>query len=449
MSINYRTLFNDFLDGIVIIDENSSIIYEINPAVTRILGYKREQMVGKHYSLFFNNDEQSDKLFFEMQNYVVQSRQFLHADGKKRLFIDMTVSPIYSQNQSHIAVVIRDVTGQKITFERMRELNQMYIKNSSPEMLIFRSNAMKELYKLTLKLHNDRDTPVLIQGETGTGKEVIARMLHYGKEPNLQAPYIPVNCAAIPPELFESELFGYEGGAFTGSSKEGRLGKFELANGGTLFLDEIGDMPLAMQPKLLRVLQEREFYRVGGNKRIQVNLRIVAATNHNLAEQVTKGSFRQDLFYRINVAQLVIPPLRERKEDINALANLFLRQYSLKKKKRFKTFSQESMNRLLCYSWPGNVRELQNVIERLVLLHDETIVRENHLENLNFTSSPGYTSAAPLNFNKLKLPDDHFDLKSFERSIVKEALKKFGGNKTRTAEYLGLTRSALRSRLDE
>lgn len=447
MKTNYRTLFNDFLDGILIINESDFTIVETNPAVTRISGYRRETLIGRPLFTIFDDDEQSDDSF-NMQNYVVQARRCLHADGKTELYLDMTISRISDDVREQLVVVIRDVTGQKLSFDRIKEINRVYIKSSSPQTFLFRSNTMKELYKTTLKLHHDRDTPVLIQGETGTGKEVIARMLHFGRDNSYQAPYIPINCAAIPPELFESELFGYEGGAFTGSSKKGRLGKFELAKGGTIFLDEIGEMPLNMQPKLLRVLQEREFYRIGGSKSVKVELRIVAATNRNLEEQVREGSFRQDLFYRINVAQLILPPLRERKEDISPLANHFLREQSHKKKRRFKTFSQTAMERLLAYNWPGNIRELQNVIERLVLLNDDTIVRADHLGSLTLPA----TSALhpPIEeLNSFQLPDASFDLKAFERRIVKEALNKFDGNKTRTAQYLGLTRSALRSRLDE
>jgi two-component system, NtrC family, response regulator AtoC len=315
------------------------------------------------------------------------------------------------------------------------------------------SNKMREIRDLSEKLHNDRTLPVLIEGETGTGKEVAARMIHYGHG-DVTAPFVSINCTAIPPNLFETELFGYEEGAFTDAKKKGAMGKFELAQGGTIFLDEIGDLPLDIQPKLLRVLEERAIYRVGGLKKIELDIRVICATNQNLFQKVKQGKFREDLFYRLNVAYIRIPPLRERKEAIAPLAQLFLTQFAEKKNRQFRYLHTDAVKILEDCPWPGNIRELQNTIERVVLLYDDIEVRPEHLRFLTDMNGDLLSDASQCDGNvlqpgKIKLPPDKLDLKELEDEIVRKTLEKFDGNKTRTAEYLGLTRSALRSKLKE
>jgi transcriptional regulator with PAS, ATPase and Fis domain len=218
---------------------------------------------------------------------------------------------------------------------------------------------------------------VLILGESGVGKEMVANLIHETSD-RKNSPFIKVNCGAIPENLLESELFGYEGGAFTGAKKEGKMGLFELANKGTLFLDEIAEMPLALQVKLLRVLQEREVMRVGGVKPVAVNVRIIAATNRNLHEDVQKGNFREDLYYRLNVIPLSILPLRERREDILPLASYFIEQFNQKYLTK-KTLSAETAEAFELYNWPGNVRELQNIVERLIVMSDGDEIQHLHL----------------------------------------------------------------------
>jgi transcriptional regulator with PAS, ATPase and Fis domain len=286
----------------------------------------------------------------------------------------------------------------------------------------------------------------LIEGETGTGKEIIARMIHYG-EGNVDAPFITINCSAITPTLFESELFGYVEGAFTDARKKGRMGKFELAQGGTLFLDEIGDLPLDMQPKLLRALEAREIYRIGGTKRIKLDVRVICATNRELEKMVEENVFRRDLFFRLNVGRIYIPPLSERKEAIIPLALLFLEKYSKEKRKEFKAIHSDAENILYSHDWKGNVRELQNTIERIVLLYNDSELKPEHLNFLSPAEAfvPSVSAVSPGSF---VLPPDHLDLKGLEKEITRKALKKFKGNKTLTARYLGLSRSALRSRLE-
>ncbi len=313
----------------------------------------------------------------------------------------------------------------------------------------FFSPTMKKIVSICEQYHGERDVPIIIQGETGTGKEVIAKILHNGKEEKNEKPFIPVNCAAIPPDLFESEFFGYVEGAFTGARKNGAAGKLELAQGGTVFLDEIGELPLEFQPKLLRALQEREIYRVGGDRLISLDIRIICATNRNLKDLVNNNLFRSDLYYRLNIGQILLPPLRERKEDIIPLAQMFLDKYADKRKKPFKFISKEARQILYNYCWPGNIRELQNLIERIVLLYNDEVVQKKHVNYLS-----GYceelmdtSDAYVIENGRVKLPDGQLQLEELEKEIVAKALVKFDNNKTRVAEYLGLTRSALRSRL--
>lgn len=311
------------------------------------------------------------------------------------------------------------------------------------------SEQMRRIREMAEKLHQDRSLPVLIEGETGTGKEVVARMIHYGKG-DVTTPFISINCTAIPATLFETELFGYEEGAFTDARKKGSIGKFELAQGGTIFLDEIGDLPLEIQPKLLRVLEERAFYRVGGLKKIKLDIRVICATNQNLSQKVKGGKFREDLFYRLNVGYIQIPPLRERKGAVAPLAQMFLVQYAEKKNRRFRYLGKDAIPLLEDYSWPGNIRELQNTIERVVLLYDDIEVRPDYIRFLTGEENvfPGNRAETSLlEPGNIKLPPDKLDLKALEEEIVKKTLLKFSGNKTKTAEYLGLTRSALRSKL--
>ena len=310
------------------------------------------------------------------------------------------------------------------------------------------SSAMHNVVEISEKYHRERDVPVLVQGATGTGKEIVARLLHYGSESENDRPFVPVNCAAIAPHLFESELFGYSEGAFTGARKNGAAGKMELAQGGTLFLDEIGEMPKEFQPKLLRALQEREIYRVGGSKVIKIDVRFVFATNKDLKTMVDEGEFRNDLYYRLNLGQITIPPLTQRKEEIIPLAQMFLEKYAQKRRKSFRFISKEARDILMQYHWPGNVRELQNTIERIVLLYNEETVEPYHLNHLmQEPRTHREIQGQALEPGKIALPANSLPIDELEKEIVSKALKKFDGNKTKVAQYLGISRSALRSRL--
>lgn len=306
------------------------------------------------------------------------------------------------------------------------------------------SNKLSEAVKSANLYNQDRSINALIEGESGTGKEIIANIIHgLGNE----KPFITVNCAAIAANLFESELFGYVGGAFSGAKQQGLAGKFELAQGGTLFLDEIGEMPLDMQPKLLRAIQEREIYRVGGQRSIAIDVRIIAATNRSLKQMIAEGKFREDLYHRINIGKIELLPLREQKESIIPLAMMMLEDAAKKRRKEFKVISNSAADILENYQWKGNIRELANAIDRAVLHFDGIELTARHLSFLSeeYSSSKGFELSPYADFC---LPKDNLDLIALEKEIVRRALQKFDGNKTLTAQYLGLTRSALRSRME-
>jgi DNA-binding NtrC family response regulator len=310
------------------------------------------------------------------------------------------------------------------------------------ENIIGDSNAMQSIYSLIDKVA-PTDSTVLILGESGTGKELIANIIHYNSERSSK-PIVTVNCSAIPHELLESELFGHERGAFTGAVST-KPGKFEISDGGTLFLDEIGEMSLSLQVKLLRVLQEKTFERVGGTKSIKVDVRIISATNKNLEDEVKTGRFREDLYYRLNVIPIQLPPLRARAEDISLLCRYFIDRYCKKRKKPFLKISGEAMSALMNYSWPGNVRELENLIERLVVLKEDLTVSVNDLpekivafidNNINFKASINYEiSNGAIDFGE--------KIKDYEKYIISRALKSSRGIKSKAARLLNLKRTTL------
>lgn len=324
--------------------------------------------------------------------------------------------------------------------------------NGLGNMGIF-SAEMKSIVAQAHKYHENRLIPVLIEGETGTGKEIISRILHYGDmsdEQISQAPFIDVNCAAITASLFESELFGYDPGAFTGSLTKGQKGKLDIAQGGTLFLDEVGEIPLELQGKLLRVIQEKEFYRVGGLKKCKTDVRIICATNANLEQMVEQGTFRKDLYFRLKVGHFVIPPLRLRRDDILPMTEMFLQQFAGKKLNRFQRISESAATILLSYAWPGNVRELRNTMEWVAFMHDDVELKPEHLTNLRkpleFKSIP--TSSEPLTSGQFVLPASEFKLEEHMDEIVQQALQACHGNKTAAALRLGISRRSLYSRLE-
>lgn len=308
-----------------------------------------------------------------------------------------------------------------------------------------KSSKIQKLLTSVEKLAKSSDTTILLEGESGTGKEVFAKYIHQ-KSPRSNAPFITINCATIPRELAESELFGHEKGAFTGASQKTKLGKFELANNGTLLLDEIGELSLDMQVKLLRVLQERKFYRLGGEKEISVNVRVLAATNKNLEEEVSKGNFREDLFYRLNVVKIYIPPLRERKEDIPYIAYSFLKEFGQKFNKEISGIDSSAIDLLKSYHWKGNIRELRNVMERVVLLCEDNILSEHHFNFLMDTKS--YAEDSDDRFI-LQIPSKGIKMDQVVKTLIQKTLKITNGNQVKAAKILGLSRSKLRYRMEQ
>jgi DNA-binding NtrC family response regulator len=309
-------------------------------------------------------------------------------------------------------------------------------------LLLGGSRALGEV-RLLIERVAPTPATVLITGESGTGKELVARSLH-GLSPRARGPFIKVNCAAIPEPLLESELFGYERGAFTGAGRR-KPGRFELADGGTLFLDEIGELPLPEQPKLLRALQESRFYRVGGTEIVQVDVRIVAATNRDLREGVATGRFREDLFYRLNVVPIPIPPLRERPEDVVELSEHFLRRAAARHGRPIQGFDPATLGALTTHRWPGNIRELENAIERAVLLCASTTLLPSDLPpEIVSVAEPGLEEAPASLRDRVRSAT-----RRLEQGAIEDALRETGGNVTQAAQRLGLSRRGLQLKLRE
>ena len=345
--------------------------------------------------------------------------------------VDFLTKPLEDPD-SLLSLVNRAIESQGRNREYLT-LKEAETAGLPPEKLIFAGQTMQTVRKL---VHDVASTVanVLIYGESGTGKELVARIIHL-LSPRGKSAFVPLNCAAIPENLLESELFGHEKGAFTGAI-QARQGKFELAKGGTIFLDEIGEMPLALQAKLLRVLQERVFERVGGSKEIKADVRVIAATNRNLQDEVTQRSFREDLYYRLSVFPIQLPPLKDRADAVPLLADYFLNRFSLQVGKKLKGFNKEALSAMEHYAWPGNVRELQNVVERAVILAQGIIRCDNLPEALLRKPEP-------------VLQDSRDALKSVEREMIIKALGRQGGNRRLAAEELGISRRMLQYKLKD
>ncbi len=318
-----------------------------------------------------------------------------------------------------------------------RRLSNELKQRFKPSNIIGNSKPMKEVYELIHKVAGTKAT-VLILGESGVGKELVANAIHYNGL-SAEGPFIKFNCAALPENIVESELFGHEKGSFTGAIAM-RKGRFEMADGGTIFLDEVGELSLPMQAKLLRVLQEKTFERVGGSRPVKVDLRIIAATNRNLIEMTEKGTFREDLYYRLNVFPMTIPPLRDRGSDIISLADFFVTQFAAETGKDVKRISTPALSMLMAYHWPGNVRELENVIERSVILAEDGVIHGYNLPpSLQTSTETGTTFGCTLEGK----------LEAVEYEMIVEALKTHQGNMTEAARELGLTRRILGLRMEK
>jgi DNA-binding NtrC family response regulator len=330
------------------------------------------------------------------------------------------------------ALKFRNLEEENIRLKK--ELQQTY----GYDNFVGTSNAIKNIYDLIEKVA-DTDGTVLISGASGTGKELIARAIHYNSS-RCDRPLVVINCGAIPEELLESELFGHEKGAFTGAYKS-RIGRFEMANGGTIFLDEIGEMSPALQVKLLRVLQEKKFERVGGTKTIHVDVRIIAATNKNLTTAINKGKFREDLYYRLNVIPMKVPPLKQRKSDIPLLIDHFLKKFQKGAEKKITGFSPEVMDAMLKYDWPGNVRELENVIKRLTILCDDEVVTVDDLPE-HIPHKGRAVRVVEEDFLE-KGETLHDAVEDYEKRLILGALERSDWVKTKAAKLLNINRTTL------
>jgi transcriptional regulator with PAS, ATPase and Fis domain len=314
------------------------------------------------------------------------------------------------------------------------------------EKFITESRKMGQIFRFIERIATVPDVTVLIEGETGTGKELISEVLHYGSD-RACGPFVTINCGAIPANLVESELFGYDRGSFTGALSQGKKGKFELAHGGTILLDEISELPLDAQTKLLQVLEEREFYRVGGTHKTRVDLRVIAASNRGLEELVRAGQFREDLYYRLNVAKIFIPPLRERKEDIIPIALFYMEKANHRFDRCFRVISEEAKEVLLSHPWRGNVRELRNAIERALLVENAQVLEPKHLGFLE--PQRAVSSQSGSNGFPGRLPDGGIELEGVIKDLIFQAMERTHGNMARAARLLGISKPTLVYRLQK
>jgi len=387
-----------------------------------------------------NGTKKEYQKVIEYQNRYIKVKDELFSDTMHRKVNILQDIYDYEKKKRDKKEKILKKTNQAIQ-EKLTKLSHAYAEVSGIGRVGIFSSKMNSIMKMADFFHSDRNVPVLIEGETGTGKEIIARIVHFGDK-GTTSPFVILNCSAISSSLFESELFGYEEGAFTGAKKDGMMGKLELAQGGTLFLDEIGELPLELQPKLLRVLQQKEFYRIGGKKPIKLDVRIICATNRDLKTEMDSNRFRSDLYYRLNTGKLFIPPLRERQEEIVPLAEMFLLKYSEEKKRDFRYINEKAATLLSEYSWPGNVRELENAIERVVLIYNEPEAQPWHFNFITDLEQDNKTSQKQ-GYLVVDLPEEGKSLESIEEDIIRKVLAKFEGNQVKAAEYLDVSRHTI------
>jgi len=481
-TIYKRSLLDSFAianivsDGIYVIDKNG-VVVDVNRIFADIIGIEESNLIGKNMQNLWDEEiyskeeaflvlDRKDKMPMmaivnQINNKKLKSKEpravgLIVLEEKKEISIItrierknktviMTGVPFFDENGEvlFVATVIRDVTEFIKLKEKLEDLendkeiylNELkYLRESQMQTDLVGKAIGVEKIRHIINQVAKTDITVLITGETGVGKEVVAREI-YKNSIRKNGPYIKVNCAAIPETLLESELFGYEKGAFTGAQNKDKLGLFQMASGGTILLDEIGEMPLKLQSKLLRVLQEKEITRVGGTNSIKVDVRVIAATNLNLQQQIKRGIFREDLYYRLNVFPINLLPLRDRREDISVLAYHFLEKCNRKYNKN-KSIDRSTMEALELYEWPGNVRELENIIERLVVIDDEPIIEKVTIVN---TLGKGALFSSIIDNNNLSLKDA---VNSLEKNIIEKALKKYGST-YKAADVLGIKQSTV------
>lgn len=430
-------------EGICVID-NEGIVVFWNKKCEELYGIKKDVIIGKNIIKHFPN-----ALCIKVLKTGKMMEYVKHRPRKNSVVVSSAI-PIEKEGEViGILTVDHDITKIARLNRELEEANNKlkyleYVKeelnkihgNMGFESIIYKDKKMYDLIMLASKLAKS-DATVMVLGESGTGKDLFARAIHQTSI-RRDKPFVVVDCSSIPPNLMESELFGYEPGAFTGAKKGGKPGKFEIANKGTIFLDEIGELPLEMQSKLLRVLENHEFYRVGGLKPVKIDARVISATNRDLPRMIEKGKFREDLFFRLGVVTLKIPPLRERREDILPLIEYFMKIYSAKNKKVVEDIEPQALEIMMKYNWPGNVRELKNIIERLVILTENGVLCAEHLPKHIKDISQTFAQDTKVSDDGLR--DVIYDN---ERKIIADTLKACNFNKSKTARVLDIPRSTL------
>lgn len=428
-------------EGIIVLDENRTFTI-FNSSAEKILDIKKEYILGRKITSC-NPSEVLNKVLGDGKHEIGR----LIKVNNTKLIVNRV--PIVVDNEEvGVVITLQEVARLQKLEQKVRA--QLYAKGLvakySVENIIGESPAIKEVIQWMKKFAKTSST-ILIEGETGSGKELFAQSIHNISE-RKNGPFVAINCAALPENLLESELFGYEEGAFTGAKKGGKPGLFELAHGGTIFLDEIGEIPLSVQSRLLRVLQEKEVLRVGGEYILNVDIRIIAATNQDLYKIVKAGKFREDLFFRINILNLKIPPLRERVQDIPLLVKEFIDIMNEKHGKFISDVSEGSMKLLKKYSWPGNIRELINFVEKAVILSDDLIIKQRLTESL-LNCNGGYKEVEEKNIGEDTITISISTLKKMELEIIDKINNRFKGDKNLMANMLGISRTTLWKRLKE
>jgi len=431
LNLELEGIIESSYDGIGIVDDKGYLI-QVNHGYERVTGLKKEDVIGRRLCELVEDGVISVAPSLE----AIRRKETVTALQKIKTGTEVliTASPVFDKNGKVVWVIgnIRDMTElnslkdenakyRNLNLRYQSEIQELRTRTKFQEELIVQSPAMKKVVELAIRVAQ-ASCNVLITGETGVGKGVIANLIHHTSS-RCNNPFIKINCAAIPGTLLESELFGYESGAFSGAQKGGKVGLFEIANGGTILLDEIGDMPLELQPKLLRVIQDQTLYRVGGTREIKVDVRIIAATNEDLREKIAQNQFRKDLFYRLNVVPIEIPPLRKRREDILPLAITFLNKYNLKYGTQ-KHLAFDTQDALEGYSWPGNVRELESIIERLLIIGEEPQITAKDINQMLLEVNGEINSKLePIIVNFLiPLPEAYTIV---ERELLLQALRRF------------------------
>lgn len=433
-------------DGIYICDNEGVTLY-VNPAYENISGLKRTEILGKKLSTLLEENAFNISASLEvLETKKPVSLIHRYISGRTAL---TTASPIYDDDEDIIGAIcntrnVEELVDLRKELEKVNLIKQRYSEelellrkqHFSAKDVIYKSRAMKDTLDIALTAA-EFDSTVLISGESGTGKEVLAKFI-YQNSNRKDKPFIKVNCAAIPKNLFESELFGYMPGSFTGALKTGKAGMFELANEGTILLDEIGELTMPVQSKLLRVIQEQEVYRVGGTEPIKLDLRIIASSNKNLSEEIKNNNFREDLYFRLNVVPILIPPLRDRIEDISEMINHFMTKLNSKYNKNI-IISQRAEKVLTSYAWPGNVRELQNVIEYMFIMNDREEIGFEQLPDKILNEFVFSDSSINNLEDKNKL---EYLMEVYEKMILESALHKHSSIR-KTAKTLGIDPSTL------